>query len=108
MLILATDDYVELLPHYKSLLGLLHNDVNIQAPSLPEGLIRDMSEAFCICGWWKCRAFLVSLGIQEGILNHIEGSYPGDEATDSRLREALIVFQAQTGQEVQDSRQLIQ
>ena len=61
-LILATDDRGELLRKYNDLLSSLHNDVNIQAPSLPEGLIRDISKAFVICGWWKCRAFLVSLG----------------------------------------------
>ena len=62
MLILATENYDELLPFYNRLLSSLHNDVNIQAPSLPEGLIRDISKAFDICGWWKCRAFLVGLG----------------------------------------------
>ena len=60
-LFLATSNYDELLPRYKNLLSLIHNDT-IQRPVLPEGLVEKVSNTFDICGWDKCRVFLVSLG----------------------------------------------
>merc|ERR1711934_473343 len=57
-LIMATNDYDELLPLYNNLLSSLKNGQDIPRPSLPKGLIRDISNTFDICGWWKCRAFL--------------------------------------------------
>ena len=60
--IMATNNYDELLPLYNNLLSSLKNSQDIPRPSLPEGLIRDISNTFDICGWWKCRAFLVDLG----------------------------------------------
>ena len=60
--IMATNNYDELLPLYNNLLSSFHNCETMPRPSLPEGLIRDISNTFDICGWWKCRAFLVDLG----------------------------------------------
>ena len=61
-LIMATNNYDELLPLYNNLLSSLKNGQDIPRPSLPEGLIRDISNTFDICGWPKCRDFLVDLG----------------------------------------------
>ena len=60
--IVATNNYDELLPLYNNLLSSLKNSQDIPRPSLPEGLIRDISNTFDICGWPKCRDFLVDLG----------------------------------------------
>ena len=59
----ATNNHNELLPLYNNLLSSLKNSEDIPRLSLPEPLIRDISNTFDIIGdWWKCRAFLVDLG----------------------------------------------
>merc|ERR1712008_73764 len=103
--IMATNNYDELLPLYNNLLSSLKNSQDIPRPSLPEGLIRDISNIFDICGWWKCRAFLVDLGLEEGILNRIESDSPN---TKVRLRQALGTFQSKLDPTEVDNRQLIQ
>merc|ERR1711935_224340 len=103
--IMATNNYDELLPLYNNLLSSFHNCETIPRPSLPEGLIRDISNTFDICGWWKCRAFLVDLGLEEGILNRIESDSPD---TKVRLRQALETFQSKLDPAEVDNRQLIE
>ena len=75
--IVATNNYDELLPLYNNLLSSLKNSQDIPRPSLPEGLIRDISNTFDICGWPKCRDFLVDLGKVLWYVSYDRFFYPG-------------------------------